>query len=543
MTVAPQQDVAVTGGSGGVAARLDDLRAQADVLHALADELEDALLTLGRAECDATALAAVLSPGTGVALEAATLEFFALAAGADLRLRGLAVALHACADAYAAADQLIAASFDLALTTAANAAGHAVRFGLLQGGTVAVVGGTVLLVGGTVRVWSFARDSGLLDRVEDVTGIDADALAQQGAERLLTGLEEGAERLVRRAGAESALTAALLEHVLPGFAAGLLGLPPGVHALPDDTGLLPRDAQSLTGLLLLVGGQTGMFGDQPLARPGGYHRPVDVTVAERPATAVDPRTGRPVPLRAPGSVTDLWEREWAQSAGRRNGAVRVEQVVGEDGRVRHIVYLPATTSQSTDASAETTDNTTNVETAAGFDSAQHVVVRAAIEEAGIGPDDEVMLVGYSQGGLLAGSLLADDAFRSRVNVTTVLTVGAPITDAPPGGVDMLSVEHAQDLIPDLDGRANRDAAHWTTLTVDLDEAEQRAALARRGLPQQDIDRAFSGPTYAHGGLLYDGTIRGLEQARDPRMADWRKRNRDFFDGRVTRVHEAEGTRR
>src|SRR5699024_6408725 len=97
------------------------------------------------------------------------------------------------------------------------------------------------------------------------------------------------------------------------------------------------------------------------------------------------------------------------------------------------------------AGEATTDHTTNVETAAGHESAQHVAVKAAIEEAGVEPDEDVMLVGYSQGGLVAASLLADEGFRDRVNVTTAFTVGSPVTDfAPPEGVDMLSIEHEQD---------------------------------------------------------------------------------------------------
>ena len=544
MTVGPVPEVTVTDGPTGVRAHLEDLHLQADVLDALADELETALVTLGRAELDATVLALALAPTTGLVLEAATGEFFARAAGADLRLRGLAAALRGSADAYTAADELLAASFGLVLTVASHAAGHAVRIGLLQGGTLELAAGLALTVGGGLVVGRGAREAGVFEVLEGVTGIDADALAQQGADRVLGVLADGATELVRGAGAHSGLTGTLLEHVLPGAVSGFAGVPIAFSLLPLEGGLIPRDSQTLTGLLLLVGGQAGLFGEQPLARPGGYHRPVDVTVSRQDTDVVDPRTGRTTPLRAPGSVSELWEREWEQSAGRDNGTVRIERIEGEDGGVRHIVYIPATTSQSMSAGAETTDNTTNVETAAGFESAQHRIVRTAIEEAGIDPGEEVMLVGYSQGGLVAGSLASDPEFRRRVNVTTVFTVGAPVTDFPPqDGIDMLSVEHAQDLIPDLDGGRNADASNWTTLEVDLDEAAQRAALARRGMTRAEIDRVLAGPTAAHSGVLYDGTIRRLDRTGNPGMRSWQRRNERFFDGRVTQLHSAEGTRR
>ena len=544
MSVGPVPDVAVTGGPRGITAHLDDLHRQADVLDALADELETALERLVRAEFDATVLAVALAPSTGVALEAATAEFLARALGADVRLRGIALALRGSADAYRAADELIAASFDALVSTASAVAGHAVRFGLLQGGTVVLVAGTAFLAGGTLLVWSGARAAGVPEVIEGVTGIAVDEVAQQGADRVLTALGDGAAEFARQAGAHSGPTGTVLEHVLPGFVSGFAGIPVAFQLFPPEGGLIPHDSQTLTGLLLLVGGRAGLFGDQPLARPHGYHRDLDVVVEEQSTHAVDPRTGGPVPLRAPGSVAQLWEREWEQSAGRDNGTVRVEQIEGEDGSVRHIVYIPATTSQSMRAGAETTDNTTNVETAAGHESAQHVIVREAIEAAGISPDEEVMLVGYSQGGLVAGSLAADPEFRRRVNVTTIFTVGAPVSDFPPAdGIDMLSVEHAQDLIPDLDGGRNADASNWTTLEVDLDEAAQRAALARRGMPQADIDRLLAGPTAAHAGALYDSTIRGLDRSADPALRAWQRRNQRFFDGRVTGLRSAEGTRR
>ncbi|SLM96813.1 hypothetical protein [Brevibacterium yomogidense] len=547
MSAGPAQDVTVTGGSGGTTARLDDMRAGADVLSARAEEFEAVLVTLARAEADATVLALAASPVTGAALEVACARFFARSAGAGLRIRGIASALRGCADAYESADALIAASFALVLDTAANVAGHMVRAVVFHPVTMLVVGSAAvqgLVVGtGVVHVWNAAKDAGVLEHIEQVTGIDVDEVAEHGAEAVLGVLADGAVWVVQGAGEHSELTGAAMEHVLPGFVAGFVGVPPGLVFTPADWGAIPRDSQTLTGFVLAGLSPFGFFGDQSLLPDPQHRPPVDVREVDDGDGHGRPGGASAGHAHAPGSVRALWERQWAQSRGRDNGRVRVEQIEGADGRRRHIVYVPATTQNTLRAGRETTDHTTNLETASGRRSAQHEVVRTAIEEAGVEPEDEVMLVGYSQGGLVAASLLADEEFRQRVNVTTVFTVGSPVSDfAPPDGVDMLSIEHEQDLVPDLDGARNADTADWATLTVDLDEAEQREALAGKGWSQERIDAAFDGPVYAHGGELYDNTLTGLEESGHPELAQWQERNSRFFDGPLGSTHSFEGTR-
>lgn len=547
MSAGPSQDVTVTGGSGGTTARLDDMRARADILTARAEEFETVLMTLARAEVDPTVLAIAASPVTGAALEVACARFFTRAAGADLRIRGIASALRGCADAYESADALIAASFTVALDTAANAAGHVVRTVVFHPVTMAVVGTAAvqgLVVGtGVVHVWNAAQEAGVFEHIEQVTGIDVEEVAEHGAEAVLGLLTDGAVWAAQQAGEHSDLTGMAMEHVLPGFVAGFLGIPPGLVFTPADWGAIPRDSQTLTGFVLVGLSPFGFFGDQSLTPHPQHRPPVDVHAVEDGAKRGKTGERASEGGRAPGSVRALWERQWAQSRGRDNGRVRVEQIESSDGRRRHIVYVPATTQNTLRAGRETTDHTTNLETASGRRSAQHEVVRTAIEEAGIDPQDEVMLVGYSQGGLVAASLLADEEFRERVNVTTVFTVGSPVSDfAPPEGVDMLSIEHEQDLVPDLDGARNEDTAEWSTLTVDLDEAEQREALVRKGWSRERIDAAFDGPVYAHGGELYDNTLTGLDEGRHPELAQWQERNREFFDGPLGSTHSFEGTR-
>ncbi|HAS32525.1 MAG TPA: hypothetical protein DCS84_09540 [Microbacterium sp.] len=125
-------------------------------------------------------------------------------------------------------------------------------------------------------------------------------------------------------------------------------------------------------------------------------------------------------------------------------------------------------------------------------------VLAAMERAGIGPNDPVMLVGFSQGGIMAGHLAANrsDAF----NFTNVLAYGAPIDgmDIPTRSktgdpVHVVSVQHEGDLVPMLDlAGPQPDTENWKTRTIpDPDRVGGAGAhdndLYRRSLIELEAD--------------------------------------------------------
>ena len=185
---------------------------------------------------------------------------------------------------------------------------------------------------------------------------------------------------------------------------------------------------------------------------------------------------------APKDIEDLFIREANCHRDVDSGQVRIEEIAGPDGSTRYIVYVPATTDWSPEPGENTTDLTTNDQGMAGNDTVMREMVRQAIADADIPPGAEVMLVGYSQGGITAGSLAADPAFLADVNVTALVSVGAPISDFPiDEGIDVLSIEHEQDLVPDLDGNENPAEDHWSTITVDYDPDQLRQAPELRNL--------------------------------------------------------------
>ncbi|WP_169513998.1 hypothetical protein [Agromyces subbeticus] len=76
-------------------------------------------------------------------------------------------------------------------------------------------------------------------------------------------------------------------------------------------------------------------------------------------------------------------------------------------------------------------------------------VMEAMHQAGIGPNDPVLLVGFSQGGIMAGHLAANrsEAF----NFQGVIAYGAPIDDmAIPPKTEVVSLQHEGDIVHQLD---------------------------------------------------------------------------------------------
>ena len=150
------------------------------------------------------------------------------------------------------------------------------------------------------------------------------------------------------------------------------------------------------------------------------------------------------------------------------GTIEVQSLHGPDGTVRHIVYLPgtddiATTPWNTDGDVR--DLPADLRVISGADTAYADGIRQAMTRAGIAPQDPVLLVGHSLGGMEAASLLAHG---SGFDVTHVVTAGAPIAgvhDYPPG-THVLSLENRGDVVPLLDGHDNADSVSQVTVQFD-----------------------------------------------------------------------------
>lgn len=121
--------------------------------------------------------------------------------------------------------------------------------------------------------------------------------------------------------------------------------------------------------------------------------------------------------------------------------MRIERVVGPDGETRLIVYLKGTGATDRDLVQDWVRNAGLV----GGDSDDVIRSRieAALDDTPKGRSTDVMLVGFSQGGMLAQNIAASGDY----SVTDLVTYGAPITHSDIEGVQAAHLQANSDPVP------------------------------------------------------------------------------------------------
>lgn len=173
-----------------------------------------------------------------------------------------------------------------------------------------------------------------------------------------------------------------------------------------------------------------------------------------------------------GLVDDLG----GTSPADEQGVIRVEQVVGADGITRWRVVLPSTQDwvmglngiNDTGATNDLDSNLALMLTPELQTQYERAVLQA-MQDAGVGKDDPVMLVGFSQGGIMAGHLASNRS--DMYNFQAVMACGSPI-DAMriPPTTQVISVQHQGDPVPMLDYATNgtsgapHQGPNWRTFT-------------------------------------------------------------------------------
>ncbi len=485
----------VSGGAGGVTARVEDLLTAAGLLRVAAGQLAAVAFRLGRVLADPGLDASgVLCPPTfaaaGGALLAATAGPHGLAAAAA-RLEGLSGGLAAAGHGYALAER------------AALAAGHeADRAAGRLGADALLAAAPFLLVAGAATEVGAGAASALWRATGGAPGLPAELSAslRRSAGGWLAGELAGHAGVVERA--VDAVPGGLEEVV-----SKVPGLGPAWGAAAG-TGWPPR---SMAGAAALAG---------PLAvLVPGLREPSPVQV----------QVAAPRPVDPPRDLAALADRidGCYPGAGARPGTVRVEVVTGADGRRAWVVAVPGTQTWSA-GGPNPFDLAGNIQGLGERDTAARRTVVAAMEAAGVPPGEPVLLAGHSQGGMVAAGLAADPAFRSRFRVTHVLTLGSPVASYPvPDGVAVLSVEHADDIVPRLDGRANPDRPGWVTVS------------RRASAPGAAAD-----PVATHELTAYRHTLHLVDASADPSLARWREGLGAFLDrpGATATAVEVSGVR-
>jgi hypothetical protein len=169
----------------------------------------------------------------------------------------------------------------------------------------------------------------------------------------------------------------------------------------------------------------------------------------------------------PRRLSDVIAELGARDRDPHHGAVDVRIVTLPDGSRRVIVDVTGTKSWTPLPTADITSLTTNGRALVGEPSAYEQGVLAAMHHAGVRRDDPVMLVGHSEGGMVAVEAARDALASGQFTITHVVTAGSPIgltVGALPRSVQVLALENSRDLVPHLDGVANPDEPNITTVS-------------------------------------------------------------------------------
>ena len=430
-------DVEVSGGASGFEVRADDLALAARALGGIGAELVAVAGGVGLVlRGSALHGSAVLDPAGAARVTAAVAA--ALSGPSGLGATAVAVEVRAgllllAAVRYRTADDLALAGSDLRRRLTGSLA---VFLAPLAAGAGALWWSTTALSGGDP-----ARDA------------EAFLAAHPGLVDEVAGAAPGAVSM------------------LVGLAGPLAGPVDVALRVRTGRGLRPRSLAESAGLLALLypHGRAGV-----VAGPaGGGTAPHDVGDLLDALTVVD-----------------------GAARGTEQGRLVVTRtaVPGAEGTTREsfVVLLPGTKGWQPDPRSRpyVSDLATNLELMAGEPTARVEAVASALTAAGAGPDSPVMLVGHSQGGMVAMRAAAE--LRGSFDVSHVVTAGSPVGRMPvPDGVHVLSLENRQDVVPRLDAAPNRSSA--THVTVQFDAAASglagEHALAEAYLPAA---RALSG---------------------------------------------------
>lgn len=181
----------------------------------------------------------------------------------------------------------------------------------------------------------------------------------------------------------------------------------------------------------------------------------EIRILERPHSAV---------YQKPESIAGL-----ASRLNNKSGNIRLERYQTPKGRIV-VMYLPGTSEWNPLNSNKAFDSRSDAELLGnGEKSSAYRAANAAMNAFGVNQQDRLVLVGYSQGGMVAAELAAQHA-----NVTSVVTMGSPIANEQiPAGVKVISLEHSNDIVPAISGTTNPMTENWATASrhVEVNQGE------------------------------------------------------------------------
>ena len=202
------------------------------------------------------------------------------------------------------------------------------------------------------------------------------------------------------------------------------------------------EARLVAGMALEVGSSVGLINNPPLH------------------TASSWTAGKVV---APNSLTGIAQRLMALD-NRAAPTLRIEKYP-----TAVVVYVPGTQSASFGWTANPMDMRTNLQSFTGLNSNVESGIAGALAAAGVKSTDRVMLVGHSQGGMVAITAAKHSKTgKFPYSIERVITFGSPVGISYDKSMPkVLSVENTSDIVPVLDTRTNPDTPNWLTFRRNL----------------------------------------------------------------------------
>lgn len=215
-----------------------------------------------------------------------------------------------------------------------------------------------------------------------------------------------------------------------------------------------------------------------------------IQISERPPSAV---------YQKPLSIASL--------AGRLNntsGNIRLERYGAANGRVV-VMYLPGTSEWNPFTHKKAFDARSDLELMGkGENTTSYRAANAALSAFGVTNKDRLILVGYSQGGMVASELAQNHA-----NVTGVVTMGSPIAkESLPANVAVISLEHSNDLVPALSGATNPMTENWATASRHVDVHSVETVLKAHSMGEYAQTAALADSSQDSGLIRLRGALLG-----------------------------------
>lgn len=229
----------------------------------------------------------------------------------------------------------------------------------------------------------------------------------------------------------------------------ILNSTPAVQVILQLVGLAPR-ASTLDGIL----GRAGLVKETGVS--------AKLYAQSRPATP-------------PLSIAVL-ARRLAATGALGQPCIRIERYLAAGGASRWVVYVPGTQDWSLRGSRNPLDMGSNIKamSAANLAGSERAVL-LAMRLAGIKTGDKVLLVGHSQGGIVAANIASQ---KQKFKVAGLLTFGSPIARINTSSAKaVIAVQHSNDLVPTLSGTSQPLVANRAVVqsTMKLPEGSQPVA--------------------------------------------------------------------